>query len=469
MPCLRPRRSAIIVAALFAAGVGVRLLGLPLRGTPDVSDFRVWTYAAATLGTTHVYRRSDGPDSPPLMFHDYLSTVDYPPMALYELTVAGRAYRALDATFQHGRRFRIAIKLLAVLGSCLVSAVVAAALLRHAAPRGAARSSLAFWLNPATILHDAFLGYIGALCAAPAIAALAVAVDGPAWAAGALLAMACLTKPQGLLVAPSVAVALRRRGSARLLVASFAALAAAAVCVWPFVRAGTFVDMCYALKYLVTDGTLSANGANLWWIVTYVAQTAHRLSSTTVVDALNDPVEILSIRRFLLLSGYEPSRLLAYAVRAFSWTMVLAVAGWATRQARRASDLARLAALGALVVHAYSVLAVQVHENHVYLAIPLLTVAAASRPPYGRLLACVSAIAGLNLFLFYGFGDAAGTIVDRTWTFIDATVWVAVANCAVFAWHVAVFRRACEDPVADERPYRPSTSGSSTRLACPGA
>ena len=44
------------------------------------------------------------------------------------------------------------------------------------------------------------------------------------------------------------------------------------------------------------------------------------------------------------------------------------------------TDVAVMFACAAFIVHAYFVLGVQVHENHLYLAVPLLAGAAACRP-----------------------------------------------------------------------------------------
>ena len=100
------------------------------------------------------------------------------------------------------------------------------------------------------------------------------------------------------------------------------------------------------------------------------------------------------------------------------------------------------AALGAFLVHAYATLAAQVHENHLYAAVPLLCVAAAGRREFRPVLLAVSAILALNLNLFYGISEDVGYALPRGLTIIDITVVLAVVNCLALAWHGAVLRRA---------------------------
>lgn len=50
-------------------------------------------------------------------------------------------------------------------------------------------------------------------------------------------------------------------------------------------------------------------------------------------------------------------------------------------------------------------------------------------------------ILALNLNLFYGFGEPTGYALPRGLTVLDATVWLALANCAALAWHARTLNR----------------------------
>jgi hypothetical protein len=99
------------------------------------------------------------------------------------------------------------------------------------------------------------------------------------------------------------------------------------------------------------------------------------------------------------------------------------------------------AALGAFTTHAYAVLSAQVHENHLYAAVPLLALASGGRAAFRPVLIAVSAIFALNLDLFYGIGEDVGYALPRGITIVDATVVLAVVNCAALVWHARVLQR----------------------------
>ena len=98
-------------------------------------------------------------------------------------------------------------------------------------------------------------------------------------------------------------------------------------------------------------------------------------------------------------------------------------------------------------------LALQVHENHLFIALPLLAIVAAEQRPYRWLLAVLSAIVALNLNLFYGFGEGLGFALPRSATYIDATVLLAVANISAFAWHARLFVEQCGSRTAAMEPF----------------
>ena len=67
---------------------------------------------AASSAVTSVYGvGGDPPTRGILEWQDLKTTVDYPPVALYELGVAGRAYRWVDPAFGDGVPLTIATKL----------------------------------------------------------------------------------------------------------------------------------------------------------------------------------------------------------------------------------------------------------------------------------------------------------------------------------------------------------------------
>jgi hypothetical protein len=121
-----------------------------------------------------------------------------------------------------------------------------------------------------------------------------------------------------------------------------------------------------------------------------------------------------------------------------------------------ARDLWLLAAFGAFSIHAYATLAVSVHENHLFAAVPLLALASAGRPRFTGVFVAVSAIVTLNLYLAYGFGVGVGFGMRPTVGGIDIRTCLALLNLAALAWHAAVLRSESATPPVPRGVRRPS-------------
>jgi uncharacterized membrane protein len=106
-----------------------------------------------------------------------------------------------------------------------------------------------------------------------------------------------------------------------------------------------------------------------------------------------------------------------------------------------------LLASGAFAVHAYTVLSVQVHENHFYLALPLMAAAGAVLPRMRAPYVLASAVCLLNLFLFQGIGRDF-PLPPRGFTAVDATVLLSFVNVAALVWHARRFSEQAAHPAA---------------------
>lgn len=450
-PSTRPLTTRLCLALLLTGAV-LRLLALPLPGTGDVLIWKTWSYNAVKHGETTLYGVGQRPiEHRELAYGQARFKVDYPPVVLYELGGIGRLYKAVAAQMPDTAAFTVAVKLPSVLAEVGLVLLIYMAARRLVGDRGACLAALAYWLNPAAMLNASALGYLDPLFALPALAAVVVASAGSTWGAGALLALAVLTKAQGVLVAPVVALAViamtrssrTREGSAGLWnltalhLGETAAGAAVTtlVLVCPFVVAGTLPNMLTALATLGEHDMLSGHAANVWWIVTWILRACDSVSELGAWTAFTALPRILAISRAVEL-GYPNPRGIGLALMAAAWA-------WALWRSRRARDLSLLAGLGAFLVHAYFVLAAQVHENHLYLAIPLSVLAAVGRPAWGRVAVALSVIQALNLNLFYGFSEGldVNLALPRWLTVVDAAVVLALCNCAVLAWHARVLHR----------------------------
>lgn len=424
-------------AALLVAGAAVRVAGLPLPGTDDVRVWKTWSYNAVG-GVTHFYGAGgDPPVRGVLEYAGERTTVDYPPVALYEMAVVGHLYKRLAPGFPDGPALNAAVKLPGLLAGPLLTAGIFLALRLQTGRTAVAQAgALAYWLNPATILNGEVLGYLDPLVMAPAVWSLILVHRRAFGVAGAALAVTVLTKPQGLLVAPAFAVAAWRTGGRSGLVrAAVTAAVASALIVLPFVIAGNTANMRQAfVRSFAQRDILSGYAANIWWIANYVSRAWLLTYEIGFPDAFLVPVRrILAVSSFMNLGFPNP--------RPFATIVVIALTGWATWRARHATDLALHAALAAFTVHTYFVVAVGVHENHLMLAVPLLVLAATTRTSFRPIFVIVSVVCALGMNLFYGLGLGIGWAIPRMITPVDLSVILSAVNTAALVWHGRILSR----------------------------
>jgi hypothetical protein len=208
----------------------------------------------------------------------------------------------------------------------------------------------------------------------------------------------------------------------------------------PYLFIGAGRNLVQAVSSLLRHDMLAAYAANAWWVFTYFMRASYAMSDLGAWTAWTMPMRILGISTIVKLGYIDP--------RPFATAAVTLAALWALWRARHSRELSLFCALGAFIVHAYFVLGVAVHENHLFLAVPLLAFAACARPRLRPIHIAISVVVAANLFLFFGFGRGI-PVPPRTFTVIDATVLLAAANCVLFVWHLRTFAVECRSPEPD--------------------
>ena len=125
--------------------------------------------------------------------------------------------------------------------------------------------------------------------------------------------------------------------------------------------------MIQAVSRLAAHDMLSGNALNAWWVVTWIVRSLDGLERGWLT-AFTTPVRILAASRFMEV-GYPNPKPIGTA-------LVLVAIGWGIWRGRRLGRLADWAFLGGWCVFAYAMFGAQVHENHLYLAVPWLAIAA---------------------------------------------------------------------------------------------
>jgi Gpi18-like mannosyltransferase len=432
----------ILLSIAFLSGLAVHLVTLTMPGTDDVMVWKSWSYGAATDLTSMYGVGGTPPHRGVVRWHARSTTVDYPPGTLYLLGVVGHAYQATSPSFDDSAVLTATLKLFTLAFDAATAIFLWALARRYVDGTAAAAAALGYWVNPATLLDGSVLGYLDPWMAAPAVAALLAADAGMSLVAGALLAAAVLIKAQAIFVAPVVALLLVHASghpwrSALLGILGFGVVAAGAL--WPFASRGALPNVAQGVTALLHHDMLSGTAANLWWLLTWVLRAAYAVHDLGRWAAWTMTVKILAISRVVAL-GYPNPRPVALV-------LVLLASAWALFRAHgavsRGASSAVLIAAGAFVVHAYFTLGVQVHENHLFLAVPLLAVCAVALPDYRGVLLSVSVVAALNLFLFYGVGRGY-PLPPRHWTVVDTTVILAAFNVVALWWHAMTLSDTCD-------------------------
>ena len=428
---LESATSPRIFRALLLAGLILRAVGLPLRGTDDMNVWKLWTHEASTSLSTMYGVGGDPPERAILVWGKRSGTVEYPPFALYALGAVGHVYRAIDPYYTDGVWLTVAVKLAILLGDIGVC-VALWSLMRRYSGTAAPAAVLFYWLNPAVILDGAVLGYLDPWLGALTMASLLAIVRGRFVWAGVALALTALTKPQIALILPAVALVLFQSVPRDRLIGAAAKTALGAVVTTaavlaPFIRIGALPNLLQGAGRAFHHDMLSAEAVNVWWIVTWILR-----------SAWTTPVRILGISRMIAL-GYPNPRLIGTALGS-------AVMLWAFWRARR-GPLPVVLAAAACAIHAYTLFSVQVHENHFYLALPLMAAAGAVLPVLRAPYVLASAICLLNLFFFQGLGHDFA-FPPRMFTIVDVTVLLSFVNVGAFVWHARRFARAASDEAA---------------------
>jgi hypothetical protein len=442
---LRPEGRAFargsLLAGAFVFGAWVRVVFLPSAGSWDTEYWKAWTARADAHGVARVYGDADAVPSghflaqlrgaEPLWLTTYRGrefVVDYPPLAMALWRWSWRTVASVAPRLDQGEAENVAVKVPAVLGD--VAAVALLLVLFRTTRSRAAALAAAYWALPFSWLSSGVLGFLDGALAVPVAVSLIAAGRGRALLAGVALALAALIKPTALVVAPAVWCALAaRHASPWRAVAGGSAMVALSLV--PFVLAGTLQTAMAHVYRILFQGTLSGGFPNPWWLL------GHALTVALEGAPAMGPVRFAKLD--LLPIPARPIGTLLFAVAA--------VLVWRAHRGRPGESRACLA--GAMLVLAYGVCAVGVHENHPH---PLFLLLFATGLATRRLrilaggcafvyVANMLALSGLGRF--YGPRHALleplarGVAALRMAPGFDLTLVLAVLQVALFAWALA--------------------------------
>jgi hypothetical protein len=284
--------------------------------------------------------------------------------------------------------------------------------------------ALVYLWNPAVLLGSAYWGQPDAVHAFLAVGAIAALAARRLFAAGLLLSAAVLTKPLAAPLVPLlVLVALCRRGVVGVLTTALGGLLGIVLIFFPYLVAENFVAVVRrtVLGFDIMPFT-SVNAHNLWWLL-------------GGWRPANEP----------LLGPLTPKMLgLAAFAAIFTW---LAIARWdALREpgADPAEDRSLLFLHAAALGATFFFVSTHMHENHLFLAVPLLLLLLGRSRSLARLaIACSVAVFANELLhdpdlphALPGWLGAASPVFDAhaqrhlTWVQLAGSFF----NCLLVGW-----------------------------------
>jgi dolichyl-phosphate-mannose-protein mannosyltransferase len=306
----------------------------------------------------------------------------YPPVALYAYQAVGSAYRLLsDPTFDPARAqeslwLHEGIKFVALTWHLLTGAAIFWLVSRLAArPTTAAAASALYLLDPAALYDVAHWAQPDGAHSLFSVLSVGLLSLGQVVAPWAAIALAALAKPQAWLLLPLVAIAtLRSHGLVGLGRGLAVAVLVSLVVSLPFLVTGHVIELL-SLPEVVSSvmPVVSADAHNLWWLV--------------LQSRGQDPLLVQDSARFV-----GPGSFRAVAGVLVGAVLVLTYWLYWTRRA----TLAEAAALGVLGWFTFTT---QAHENHLFFALPLLSLAWPTRRWLLRPFMVISVTLLLNMVL----------------------------------------------------------------------
>lgn len=249
------RRETWLLAAGVAAAVAVRVILIPIDvWHSDLNDYAVWAHRLATDGPFGAAYR---------LGNSYMPVLVAVFGALAHL-VPGFAY-ATDAS---DLVVRVALKLPPLVADCASAAGVY--LLAGGRRQGRAGAALAVLVVPATWYLSSWWGQYDSIYVAAAVWVAVLAVRDRRIAAGVLLGLALMTKPQALFLAPPFAAWMVARWHVRRSIGVVLLVSLVAAATWlPFVPWNGLSDYLGGVESFQNGlvAVLSFGAWNFWWLL----------------------------------------------------------------------------------------------------------------------------------------------------------------------------------------------------------
>jgi Gpi18-like mannosyltransferase len=241
------RRETIILATVLAISLAIRVLLFPLKGYYiDTNDFIAWFGTAAAHGIRP--------------FYSVVGFADYPPFNVYIFWFFGSLANATGIGIAN------IVKWVPNLFDLATAGLIFYFVRKQSSFKLAIMCTAFYTFNPAVIFNVAVWGQYDAVYTLFLVISLMLALKNKPKLSAAVFAIAILTKPQGIALAPLIIYLIfRKNGIKNLLVsvAVFAATVFAVILPFEWTNPVTFLSKIYFGAYSGYQYT-SINAFNLW-------------------------------------------------------------------------------------------------------------------------------------------------------------------------------------------------------------
>lgn len=372
-----------VVTAICALGIFLRLLLSPLEGYGfDVGVNQGWAKSAVKLGLARSYSEQvDGNMLP-----------NYPPLSLMVFASTGHLYQAfVSPEYDKGLvENRVFIKFPSILADIVTVVLLFLIVAKWKGKKAGYIAAAVYALHPAVIYDSAVWGQTDSLYTMFLVACVgALSMQWNA-AAGALIALAFLTKTQAVILVPFVGFVLLMRGWKAIWQSALAAAVVAILILIPFVPDDGLGGI--AKMYADSVGyypTVASNAYNFWWAL--------------LSDSANNVTDNQ------LIFGVMPYRSAGLMLFSYAYLWVLSHA-WKHRRDLASAEQAipRLFFSSAVLAYAFFLFNTEMHERYLFpfvaLAVPMLFLSRKSAWTY----------AGAGFLFFWNLlGVLPATAVDK--------------------------------------------------------
>ncbi len=462
----------LLLLAILIMGLAFRIPLLGSRGTTDLDNWKTWGYNTTKLGllgayaldrpeppvTLNTIRKAYNGDYDTLNLHykSFYRTIDYPPGIFIVLWPVGWLYQTfLSPPFDNTPELNAIIKVPVVLAELATACLLFWAVRKRGSFLHATIGASSYWLNPTVILTGSALAYVDALPGLTLVAGTVALLLGRPWGLWVGWAVAQVIKLQSLLLLPAMLAQTARLGFRSALVAILTGISSMLILLAPFILSKHTLAIIAGSFGSSHARYVSAYQFNLWWLWTY----AHLATRS---GRWNVQVDFVMEQDAATQGAPD---LYVWGIGLFGLFTIILIAFWFWHHRHDVRDAPHgvdYIVMLALQFYGATLLLTRIHENHLFLAVPLFALAAIwAQVNYAYpahlvralwlIYAAVSAIVGANLIMIYGIGTGLPNPMPRMWLGLDGSVVITLFNVLLFInllalWVAGFFHRSQNKP-----------------------